>query len=183
MPTEKTLLKQRSQSNKLFCFIAAVTIATFAVLFIPSAYNNELFWFGGLSALTYVAMRHGYGIRSKISESSNTSAERTFGLTHPHATFMSYIPFKYITAVELCEYSLWKKSPIPSAYADSLYHYVHNHAGYQGLGLIIAYRLPTHMCAESIIRSWQFPAPKAKQFKAILDEHLNQHKKQTKPYK
>jgi len=176
MTNQQILIKQRSQSGHLFCLIPAIVIAAFAIMFIPNVYGNEAFWFSSLCALTYWAMRQGYGVRSEISETSDSSPKRTFGLAHPHATFMSYIPFEYITAVELCEYSPWKQSKPPAAYAASLYHYVYTHIGYKGAGIIITYHLPTHMSANSVVRSWQFPAPKAEQFKEILDKHLAHHK-------
>jgi len=176
MPKSKILLKQRSQSGKLFCLISAIAVATFATLLIPSVHGSEVWWFSGLCALAYAAMRQGYGVRSKISETTSGDSKRTLGLAHPHATFMSYIPFEYITAVELCEYSSWKQSKPVLTHAENPHHYVYTQVGYEGAGVVISYHLPAHISADSVIRSWQFPAPKAEQFKEILDEYLAHHK-------
>lgn len=168
MFNKMTLIRQRAQTNRLFCLLPALGIAAFSILFIPVDFYSGGWWFAGLTWISYMLLRWFYGMRSWITETDGDPATRAFCIRDSYASFGSCIPCEYIIGIESCEYTLWHQQRIPAVHKDNPYYVIYTQMGYSGPGLIISYRLPKHLSDVTQVRSWQLPAPKAQQFIALL---------------
>ena len=168
MFSNKTVKKQTAHIARWVRLIIAFLLAGFAILFIPLAYEYEIFWFLGLSGLSYSLMYYSMGFRSWIKV--DREAEYTLCIRDNHTRTNAYVPIEYITNVELCEYS-GTKITAPIEYEDHDFHHIYNQFGYKGKGLIVRYQLPKHISGDTERRSWQFPAPKAGEFLTFLKEN------------
>lgn len=161
-----TLIKQRAQSEKWLCLIAALFIASFAMFFIPYAHEAKPQWFSGLFLLSYLLIRLTMGFSTWIYEDSE--GKRILCLRDAHANTNSYLPLEFITHVEYCDYSMWNQKRAPSNYANRKFHRIFTQLGYHGSGLIVCYRLPKSISGDCELRSWQFPAPKSEAFLKLM---------------
>jgi len=168
MFSNKTVKKQTAHIARWVRLIIAFILAGFALLFIPLAYEYEIFWFIGLAALSYSLMYYSMGFRSWIIV--DNKGEYTLCIKDNHTRTNAYVPFEYITNVEICNYSS-NKQRVPIEYEEDDYHHIYNQFGYKGKGLIVRYQLPKHISGDTKRRSWQFPAPKAEEFLTFLKEN------------
>ena len=165
----KNILKQKAQNVWWFCLLSAFVIAGFALLFLPIAVKYRLVCFVALVLISYFLVRKTVGFDSSIKEVKK--GVYALAIRDNEMNNNSYLPLEYITDIEVCEYFIGQKNKIPSKFKNQPNHRIFNQFFYQGLGLVVGFQLPKHISADTSVKSWQFPAPKANDFILFISKY------------
>ncbi len=166
----QTIIKQCAKSALWVRLITAAILSGFAMLFIPGVHGHEIVWLIGLYLLSYSLINYTMGFRSWITR--DDKGKYILCIRDNSSRANSYLPFEYITHVELYEYSGFR-SKAPANYENEPFHIIHNQFSFQGKGLIVRYKLPKYISGDREYRSWQLPAPKANKFFKVLKQNIS----------
>ncbi|BFM04983.1 hypothetical protein [Halioxenophilus aromaticivorans] len=165
-----TVLKQVARGPIWLQLILSAFIAGFAVLFVPGAHTVLLAWFLGLAALAFCLLRLTFGFRSWIVQEKN--AKYTLCIRDNHSRTTIQLPIDYITMVDHCEYTGFRKNESEINYLYNSCHKSFKHWGYLGPGLEISFQLPRTSAGSVELRSWRIPSPKAEAFYTLIAENM-----------
>ena len=165
----RTIIKQCAKSAQWVRLITAAIPTGFAMLFITFD-KHGIVWFIVLSLLSYLLIHFTMGFRSWITMDDKGKFILCF--RDKSSRTNAYLPFEYITDVELCEYFGFR-SKAPPNYENEPFHIIYDQFSYQGKGLIIRYKLPKSISGDCEYRSWQFPAPKASEFIKLIKQNVS----------
>jgi hypothetical protein len=167
MLNTKTVITQTARRELWVNFILTLLVSSFGLVFIPFSYESPLIWFVGLSVVSYICIYYTMGFRSKIT--INKELKYTISIPDNSSNTSRHIPLEYITHVEICEYSLFKRDCYYPSAVNNDYYYKKTMFGYRGAGLIVCYQLPKTMTGDSIVRGIRFPSPNANEFLSFIN--------------
>ncbi|WP_413698822.1 hypothetical protein ACLKMH_14645 [Psychromonas sp. KJ10-10] len=167
----KTVIKQTARRTPAVNFLISLLISGFSIIFIPLAYENLYTSFFSLLIISYFVVHLTLGLSSRIT--INQALEYSVKIPDHSSNMTQTIPFESITYIEVCAYKVLKVDNNCPDEISQKYFYQKSLFGYQGAGLIIAYKLPGNRAESEIIRAIKIPAPKAEEFYQFITVNTN----------